>query len=640
VSSLSLVSTVQGLGTAGYVSTLSLVSTVQGLGTAGYVSSLSLVSTVQGLGTAGYISSIGPEVVSTVQGLGTAGYVSTLSLVSTVQGLGTAGYISSLSLESTVIGLRNNFSSLAGVFSSIGVGCNLPAYTLDVNGSINANIMYATTQIYVNGKTVLTTAGGNGVYESELVSTVQGLGRAGYVSSLSLVSTVQGLGTAGYVSSLSLVSTVQGLGTAGYISSIGPEVVSTVQGLGTAGYVSTLSLVSTVQGLGTAGYISTLSLISTVQGLRTNFSSLAGNFSSIGIGCNLPAYALDVNGYVNIKGPPSYGNLRIQGTSAETGIMIMDPTNNPGAVSGWFVGESTGFGGSASTINMGRINNNGVASPAAISINSNGNVGIGINPVNFNTLTVNGRISLSNTGDLYMMTTAGIYDSVLGGYKIRFGTGPGDTTVLHYGSSHNFFAANSVQYAYINGTEIYSYNNITAVGKVSAANVQFVAGGGLLDVNNTQRLRISVGATQSNVHNADVHWFRSLNNATPFATVDINGVYSYYDVIAASDKRYKENIMTISNATSIINNLRGVYYNRKDDEKEIKTRKVGLIAQETEEALPEVVHTDSTEDAYKSISYGNIVAVLIEGMKEQQSTIKSLQSSFNTLFSQFSTLVG
>jgi hypothetical protein len=69
--------------------------------------------------------------------------------------------------------------------------------------------------------------------------------------------------------------------------------------------------------------------------------------------------------------------------------------------------------------------------------------------------------------------------------------------------------------------------------------------------------------------------------------------------------------------------MRGVYYTRKDSAEPSK-RQVGVIAQEVEEVLPEVVLTDTTENKNKSVAYGNIVALLIEGMKSQQSTIDSL----------------
>ena len=128
--------------------------------------------------------------------------------------------------------------------------------------------------------------------QTQLGSTVVGLGTAGYLSSLpgglvstanlsdlvsttylatQLGSTVVGLGTAGYISSSQLLST--SLGLTQYISSfIDPtELTSTVIGLGTQGFVSSLGLTyavaSTAQGLGTFGYTSTSQLLSTSLGL-------------------------------------------------------------------------------------------------------------------------------------------------------------------------------------------------------------------------------------------------------------------------------------------------------------------------------------------------------------------------------------
>ena len=49
---------------------------------------------------------------------------------------------------------------------------------------------------------------------------------------------------------------------------------------------------------------------------------------------------------------------------------------------------------------------------------------------------------------------------------------------------------------------------------------------------------------------------------------------------------------------------------------------VGVIAQEVEDVLPDVVNTN--EDGIKSVKYGNIVAVLIEAIKEQQAQIDQL----------------
>ena len=102
------------------------------------------------------------------------------------------------------------------------------------------------------------------------------------------------------------------------------------------------------------------------------------------------------------------------------------------------------------------------------------------------------------------------------------------------------------------------------------------------------------------------------------------------NVTAYSDIRAKENIVTIDSPLDKIMKMRGVYYTRKDTEIERK-RQIGVIAQEVEEVLPEVVMTDTSEDKKKSVAYGNIVALLIEGMKEQQKQIEAQQSTINYL---------
>jgi hypothetical protein len=165
-----LPSTVEGLGTAGYVSTSllanQLASTVRGLGTASYVSTsffnTQVTSTIQGLGTLGYLSSavVLAPIQSSIIGLATSGYVSSTQLTSSLQGLGRIGYISSTQLTSSLIGL----------------------------GTLG------------------------------YVSTLSTLGSLGFVSSTQLTSTVGGLAAANYVSSTQLRSTVQGLGSLGYLS--------------------------------------------------------------------------------------------------------------------------------------------------------------------------------------------------------------------------------------------------------------------------------------------------------------------------------------------------------------------------------------------------------------------------------------
>jgi hypothetical protein len=106
-------------------------------------------------------------------------------------------------------------------------------------------------------------------------------------------------------------------------------------------------------------------------------------------------------------------------------------------------------------------------------------------------------------------------------------------------------------------------------------------------------------------------------------------IYATGNITARSDLRKKTNITTIEDSLEKIQQMRGVYYNKKDDPS--KTRSLGFIAQHLESVLPEVVDTSSADEGYKSVSYGNITAVLIEGMKSQQSTIASMLFSISTL---------
>ncbi len=97
------------------------------------------------------------------------------------------------------------------------------------------------------------------------------------------------------------------------------------------------------------------------------------------------------------------------------------------------------------------------------------------------------------------------------------------------------------------------------------------------------------------------------------------------DITAFSDARVKENIETLPNALESVKQMRGVTYNKIGEEKQ----SIGVIAQELEEVVPQLVHTD--EEGMKSVAYGNITALLIEALKEQQEQIEELKAQLDGL---------
>jgi hypothetical protein len=92
------------------------------------------------------------------------------------------------------------------------------------------------------------------------------------------------------------------------------------------------------------------------------------------------------------------------------------------------------------------------------------------------------------------------------------------------------------------------------------------------------------------------------------------------NITAFSDARLKANVETIPNALSLVNRLRGVRYDRTDTGE----HQIGVIAQETLQVIPEVV-IPVAETGYLSVAYGNIVAVLIEAIKELFAQVESLK---------------
>jgi trimeric autotransporter adhesin len=88
-----------------------------------------------------------------------------------------------------------------------------------------------------------------------------------------------------------------------------------------------------------------------------------------------------------------------------------------------------------------------------------------------------------------------------------------------------------------------------------------------------------------------------------------------------SDARFKKEIVTIDQPLEKLNQIGGYYYhwNLGTDE----TRQAGLIAQEVEKVLPEIVSTD--DQGYKSVDYGKMNALLIEAIKELQQQVNDLK---------------
>ena len=94
----------------------------------------------------------------------------------------------------------------------------------------------------------------------------------------------------------------------------------------------------------------------------------------------------------------------------------------------------------------------------------------------------------------------------------------------------------------------------------------------------------------------------------------------------SSDITLKTNVRIIPNALEKINHINGVYFEWKKNGKE----SIGFIAQNIEKVLPEVVSANNNT-GLKSVQYGNLTALTVEAIKEQQIQISNLKTEVETL---------
>lgn len=145
---------------------------------------------------------------------------------------------------------------------------------------------------------------------------------------------------------------------------------------------------------------------------------------------------------------------------------------------------------------------------------------------------------------------------------------------------------------------------------------------------------IGIGSTGKTVRIKDTVKIGTLGtldaslNSTPFALEVGGNIRADGDVIAfaTSDERLKTNITKIADPVDKLNQLNGYEFDWSD-ESEFKGHDVGVLAQEVEQVLPEVVTT--RDNGHKAVKYDKMIPLLIECIKQQQIEIDQLKKQIN-----------
>lgn len=200
--------------------------------------------------------------------------------------------------------------------------------------------------------------------------------------------------------------------------------------------------------------------------------------------------------------------------------------------------------------------------------------------------------------------------------------GAGTGNIIYVGTGYN----NIINY---NGNTVISGTGMvanTSLGTGTANSSTYLRGDG------TWATIGSSGATLTDDTTTNATYYPGLSTSTSGAWTSAytsssklyfnpaTGALSSTAFNSLSDLNLKTNVNTINNSSDILSQIRGVSFNWKDNGK----KSYGVIAQEIESVLPELVETNDKN--IKSVNYSAIIAFLIESNKELQKRIEALEN--------------
>jgi hypothetical protein len=318
------------------------------------------------------------------------------------------------------------------------------------------------------------------------------------------------------------------------------------------------------------------------QGVAWKNILMQTNAGSVGIGTTSPS--------------SYYSNKLVVGVSTEDGITIAGTGENylmfADGTSG--LDRYRGFIGYSHTINRLRFGTDAVE---RVCIISDGNVGI-------NTPTPTAKLQVSGSTNVVNIIGSG---SVASSSLFSVDGNSGRLFEITDDLSDSIFSANTI--AGLPAIEAFSDYTVTLGQYSSAGSTLRVSGSNVLIYTGSLAVGNIVPSTT-----------RGRIDAT-------NDIVAY----STSDKRFKINVTEIANAIGKINEIRGVEFDwlTNPEYHGNQGHDVGVIAQELEKVLPEVVTT--RESGYKAVKYEKIIPLLIEGIKEQQKQIENLQKQIDYL---------
>jgi hypothetical protein len=331
-------------------------------------------------------------------------------------------------------------------------------------------------------------------------------------------------------------------------------------------------------------------------------------------------------------------NITLTNNSGEGATPTIALTNNSITIAG----QSTSLGG---TITAATIGNAIGAFSGSSQVSHDSTTGYSANRhVDHTAVSITAGSGLTGGGDIsttrtISIATGGVTNAMLAGsiandkltnssVTVTAGTGMSGGGAVSLGGSITL--TNAGVTSNVAGTGISVSGATGAVTITNTGVTSNVAGTGVSVSGATGAVTISIG--QAVATSSDVR-FNSLGVGMA-ASATTGRIDATNDIVAysSSDRRFKNNIKPIENPLDKINKISGNTFDWNEETKiehGYDGNDVGVIAQEIEEVLPQLVQT--RESGYKAVKYDKLVALLIEGIKEQQIQINDMKVEIENL---------